>query len=153
MDAKTKVALVGPAKIGGAWHKPGDEVDVDAETLDQLIAAKAIDESAILIEGAETPALAPDVMSFTRDEFEQAVAATAKVFAEAMIGEALKPLEAAHNDVLARAMAAEKDREELKAVVVKLTAQVADLDKALAAAAATGAKSAEAPAVKKTRGG
>lgn len=120
------VTLTGPAKVGGLRKRPGDVVEVDPTTLRQLVAAGAVapdlDATAPLLTGAP-------VRTLTQAEFETAVAGAAKVLAETMLdavlAEALAPLETEKNAALARAIEAEAQRDMLQSRVLELQAQLA----------------------------
>lgn len=81
MDNRISVRLTGPAKIGAKWHKPGDDVAVDPDTARELARAG-------VIEGDGTTAateLAPGMPGF-----DDAVAAMAKVLADAAVAAAVE---------------------------------------------------------------
>lgn len=140
MDGKVKVTLTGPAKIDGVLHKAYSTPVVDSETLKQLHEAGVV--LATFDDPVEnTAAPAPSEMMFTKDEFERAVAETAKVLAETMLDEvveqAMADVTAEKAAAVARADAAEKAHGEYilqaQADVDRLQARNAELEATIAA--------------------
>lgn len=114
---KVRIRLSGPAKIGGKVHPGGAEIDVDPNEVPELEAVGLVDGAA-----SSPPAPGPP-WSASPEAFERAVAETAKVLAETMVGaivgDDLRALEA-------RAIEAEVQRDLLQGRVLELQAALAD---------------------------
>lgn len=76
MENLISVRLTGPAKIGGKWWKPGDDVEVTPELSRELAAAGVIAEG----DAQALAELAPGMPGY-----DQAVAAMAKTLADAAV--------------------------------------------------------------------
>lgn len=117
MSDRVSIRLAAQAKIDGKWRKPGEDVSVTADELRHLVNAGAVDDSVDLAE------LAPGYPGF-----DEAVAATAKVLADAGI-------EAAVEVALAEVT---RDRDEFRALqqvaenqVNRLEARILELENEL----------------------
>lgn len=154
----TLVTLAGPAKIGGKWHRVGDTVEVGddaAAGLDDLglIARHVTDLKAapgVDLRQVDLAALPADgkLITVSEEQFERAVAARAKVLAEAVTD---ATIEAACAEIIAERDKAVEGLSNLNRRVEELTA---DLDAERAAhdetrerlAATTNAGATDAPA-------
>lgn len=168
MTAKTKILLLGPAKIDGVWKKAGDEPEVDAVILQQLVDAGVVGVS--LAVAAEAVSQEADAnLIFTQVDFDAAVAIKAKEMAGAAFDGALaqseseakaiwveaEKLEAEKAEAVARADKAEAALQKLtadsKETVDRLQARNAELEATISALTPPPAE--PAPATKKPKGG
>ena len=83
---KRKVRLAAPVKIDGLVCAAGDEVEVDAQTAADLMAAGAVAAD----EQPAAPAEEPAVVSMTTDEIDRLVAERARVIAETIVEAAVE---------------------------------------------------------------
>jgi hypothetical protein len=145
-----RILLTGPAKIGPDWHREGDVAEVDDGTAADLAAA-----------GVAQPAAAADLppgeelLTFTRDEFDRAVAQAAQAVAMAVLDEtvtaAVTPILAERDEALRAAAVAREERDAARVRIAELeTAPASALPPAAASeAAATPKATKKGPAVPK----
>jgi hypothetical protein len=151
--------------VEGEWFWPGDEPEVSAKQIPDLIAAGAlppIDAETIVTE------VSPETRTFTAAEWEAAVAAEAQKLAGAGFDGELAKIEAAAREVYAASAQLEIDRAkaiqqrddaviriaDLEAQVASLTAQIEAIQKSTVGegtAEVTGTAPAEAAAAKATK--
>lgn len=122
MDDLISVRLTGPAKIGGKWRKPGEDVSVTPDLARELAAAGAIADS----DAQALADLAPGM-----PDYDHAVQAMAKVLAEAAVQAAVEAttaeLIADRDAARARADEAETEVSRQLARIMRLEAEIADL--------------------------
>ncbi len=126
MTERFKVTLNGPAKLNGKWCRIGDQPTVTEDQLEQL-------EELGLVSGCVLDDAAPvsDISPPTAEDFDAAVAAKAKVLAEAVTDAVF---EAAAADLIAERDAASEGLARMAARVETLEA---DLDQERTAHAET----------------
>lgn len=148
MSEKFKVKLIGPAKVEGEWFWPGDEPEVSAKQIPDLIAAGALPPADTVVTAPEP---APETRALmTVAEWEAAVAAEAKKLAAAAFDGELAKIEAELKDIVAQSEQQERDKaaaiqqrdealgrvSDLEAQVASLTVQIATIENAAHTAAA-----------------
>lgn len=120
MGGRISVRLTGPAKIGADWHREGDDVPVTPEVARELAAAGLIaDPDSVALHD-----LAPGMPGF-----DEAVAAMAKVLADAAVNAAV---DAALVEVLADRDAARAHASTAEATVSRQDARIMELEARIA---------------------
>lgn len=121
MADRISVRLAGPAKIEGTWRKPGEDVPVTPELAVELAASGVIAEG----DAQGMADLAPGMPGF-----DEAVAAMAKVLADAAVHAAVEvatvELTRDRDEYRALAQGAESQVNRLEARVFELEAELAE---------------------------
>ncbi|MFB2531025.1 hypothetical protein ACEYYA_02545 [Paracoccus sp. p3-h83] len=130
-DDKITVRLTGPAKIGPDWHDEGADVPVTPDVARELAAAGLITDS----DSVAVQELAPGMPGF-----DEAVAAMAKVLADAAVSAAidaaLVEVIAERDSARAHASAVEATVSRQDVRIMELEARAAELEEQLVASTA-----------------